>query len=256
MFTFSSLKRPFLFVFAVFLLLQLSACGSPEENSPPKVSNELDTHEQDPISYEMISFFKDLESKSDLEVMGIKGHVVSMTELDVLKQRETTSNFDELGNLTNQTTLFNNGRTYTEKDGETEAWEFDDQGLPLSCKVYYLGELAHSYTYSYDFLARKKTTSYFASDQSFLSKTVKAYDSIGNLTSSIEENIMGSRTREVVEYNDQNLKVIELRIDDNQGDTLVQLTYAYEYDAEQNWIKRVVISSSDTATFLRTYRYK
>ena len=67
---------------------------------------------------------------------------------------------------------------------------------------------------------------------------------------------MGARTREVFEFNDRNVKVSELRIDENQGDTLLELSYAYEYDAAHNWTKRMAISSTDTTSFLRTYHYQ
>jgi len=243
-------------LFAVFLLMQLQACMPPEEKTTPKVNVDLDTRKEVAIHEDQITFFKMLESRKDREVMGIQGVVFALTEIDDSKQRETSYEFDELGNITHQTTLFNTGKTYNEGEGKTEKWEFDSHDLPLSCDVYFQGELAHSYAYSYDFLAKKKTTTYYASDGSFLSKTVYTFDEQGNMISTIEENVIGARTREVFEYNDRNVKVSELRIDEKQGDTLLELSYTYEYDSAQNWTKRFAISSTDTASFLRTYRYQ
>lgn len=256
MFTLFPLKTRISRLLAVFLLMQLHACSSSEERNSLVDNVDANAEEQVVNDEEQITFFKMLESRKDREVMGIQGMVFTMTELDERKERETTYDFDELGNITNQTTLFNTGRTYSEGEGKTEEWKFDEQGLPLSCDVYFQGELAHSYTYSYDFLARKKTTSYYASDGSFLSTTVYTFDEQGNMSSTMEENVMGARTREVFEYNDRNLKVSELRIDENQGDTLLEFSYAYEYDSETNWTKRLAISPNDTTSFLRTYRYQ
>ena len=256
MFTLSSLKTQFSRLFAVFLWMQLNACSSSEERNSPVGNVGVNAADEVVNDEEQIAFFKTLESRKDREVMGIQGMVFAMTEIDERKQRETSYEFDELGNITKQTTLFNTGKTYSEGEEKTEEWKFDEQGLPLRCDVYFQDKLAHSYTYSYDFLARKKTTSYYASDGSFLSKTVYAFDEQGNMISSIEENVMGARTREVFEFNDRNVKVSELRIDENQGDTLLELSYAYEYDAAHNWTKRMAISSTDTTSFLRTYHYQ
>lgn len=236
--------------------MHLYACSSSDERNSPVGNVGVNTEEEIENDEEQIMFFKMLESRKDREVLGIQGMVFAMTEMDESKQRETTYAFDELGNITNQTTLFNTGKTYLEGEGKTEKWEFDEQGLPLRCDVYFQDNLAHSYTYSYDFLARKKTINYYASDGSFLSKTVSGFDEYGNSISTIEENIIGSRTREEFQYNDRNLKVIELRIDENHGDTLLQLRYKYEYDSAQNWTKRLAISSTDTISFLRTYHYQ
>jgi len=205
---------------------------------------------------ENISFFKQLESRTERESMGINGMVLSMTELDSVKHRKTIYEFNELGDIASQTIYFSNGQAYEGSDHETEKWEFDNHGLPVSCEVSYKGEVAHIYTCSYDFLTREKTTSYYASDHSFLSTTVYKYDVQGNIISTVEENVMGSRTRDEFQYNDRNLKVSELRIDENQADTLLNLRYEYDYNAEQNWTKRLVISYTDTAYFLRTYLYQ
>lgn len=252
MFNISFFKSSYTYTGVAVIFFQLQACTLPETVESP-LSNPI---QQSSGEHEEVVFFKTLESRSDLELMRINEVVLSCAELDSLKRKKIIYDFNESGIITKQTTIFSTGRSYIEGEGKTEKWEVDADGLPLSCEVYYEGKIAHMYTYSFDFGDREKTTSYFASDGSFLSSTQSKFDLKGNVIVSVEENVIGSRIRDEFQYNDRNLKINELRIDQKQGDTLFKLRYEYEYDAAENWTVCSLISAKDTAYFLRTYVYQ